>query len=48
VCEATFQHVLPNFKECVWDSWGLDILTFNAFGGCSREEFVALPAVQKD
>ena len=32
VCEASFQHVLPNFKECLWDSWGLDILTFNAFG----------------
>jgi hypothetical protein len=30
--EVSFQHVLPNFKECVWDSWGLDIFTFNAFG----------------
>eukprot|EP01043_Picozoa_sp_COSAG02_P058537 COSAG02_NODE_7302_length_3075_cov_5.568212_2_plen_382_part_00 len=32
ICECSFQHVLPNFKECVWDSWGLDVLTFNAFG----------------
>ena len=32
VCEASFQHVLPNFKECVWVSLGLDILSFNAFG----------------
>jgi len=21
VCEASFQHVLPNFKECVWQPW---------------------------
>jgi hypothetical protein len=26
------QHVLPNFKECVWDSYGLDIFSFNAVG----------------
>ena len=32
VCEASFQHVLPNFKECVWDSYGLDVFTFNAIG----------------
>jgi hypothetical protein len=30
--ECSFQHVLPNFKECVWDCWGLDVFTFNAFG----------------
>jgi hypothetical protein len=32
ICEASFQHVLPNFKECFWDSYFLDIFSFNAVG----------------
>ena len=52
ICEASFQHVLPNFKECVWDSYGLDVFTFNAIGiwagykvlqrhGCVQYDLVA-------
>lgn len=26
------QHMLPNFKECWWDSWILDVLLCNAAG----------------
>lgn len=30
--ELTFQHWLPNFNECWWDSWVLDVAICNAFG----------------
>lgn len=32
LCELTFQHWLPNFNECWWDSWVLDVLVCNAIG----------------
>lgn len=28
------QHMLPNFNECWWDSWVLDVLVCNSLGGC--------------
>lgn len=30
--ELTFQHLLPNFNECWWDSWILDVAVCNAIG----------------
>lgn len=30
--ELTFQHYLPNFNECWWDSWILDVAVCNAGG----------------
>jgi hypothetical protein len=30
--ELTFQHWLPNFNECWWDSWILDVLICNNIG----------------
>lgn len=30
--ELTFQHLLPNFNECWWDSWVLDVAVCNAIG----------------
>ena len=30
--ELTFQHLLPNFNECWWDSWILDVLICNFIG----------------
>ena len=30
--ELTFQHMLPNFNECWWDSWVLDVLLCNNIG----------------
>ncbi len=30
--ELTFQHLLPNFNECWWDSWILDVLLCNWAG----------------
>ena len=30
--EMTFHHMLPNFNECWWDSWILDVALCN-FGG---------------
>lgn len=30
--EQTFQHMLPNFNECWWDSWILDVLVCNNIG----------------
>lgn len=30
--EKTFQHYLPNFNECWWDSWVLDVLICNWLG----------------
>lgn len=30
--EKTFQHMLPNFNECWWDSWILDVLMCNWLG----------------
>ena len=32
LCEKTFKHWLPNFNECWWDSWLLDVAICNAFG----------------
>ena len=58
ICEASFQHVLPNFKECFWDSYFLDIFSFNAFGiyaaylllrkcGCEQYDMVGLIDTRK-
>uniref|UniRef100_A0A383VUJ3 CDP-diacylglycerol--serine O-phosphatidyltransferase n=1 Tax=Tetradesmus obliquus TaxID=3088 RepID=A0A383VUJ3_TETOB len=30
--EATFAHMLPNFNECWWDSWLLDVALCNSLG----------------
>lgn len=30
--EVSLQHVLPNFKECWWDHWVLDVTTCNLIG----------------
>ena len=30
--EKTFKHYLPNFNECWWDSWVLDVAICNALG----------------
>lgn len=30
--ELTFQHMLPNFNECWWDSWVLDVAVCNLIG----------------
>ena len=30
--ELTFQHMLPNFNECWWDSWILDVALCNFAG----------------
>ena len=30
--ELTFHHMLPNFNECWWDSWILDVLLCNNIG----------------
>jgi phosphatidylserine synthase 2 len=30
--ELTFQHMLPNFNECWWDSWVLDVAVCNFVG----------------
>ncbi len=30
--ELTFQHMLPNFNECWWDSWILDVAVCNFIG----------------
>ena len=32
--ELTFQHMLPNFNECWWDSWILDVAVCNFIGRC--------------
>mmetsp|Transcript_18783 Transcript_18783/g.60323 ORF Transcript_18783/g.60323 Transcript_18783/m.60323 type:complete len:519 (+) Transcript_18783:229-1785(+) len=32
VCEISFQHLLPNFKECWWDHWVLDVGITNFAG----------------
>lgn len=32
VAEYALEHQLPNFAECWWDHWVLDVLTCNAFG----------------
>jgi len=31
-CEYTFQYLLPNFNECWWDHWILDVLICNWSG----------------
>lgn len=30
--EVQFTHLLPNFKECWWDQWILDVLICNGGG----------------
>ena len=30
--QLTFQHMLPNFNECWWDSWVLDVALCNWIG----------------
>jgi len=30
--EIVFKHILPNFQECWWDSWILDVGVCNGFG----------------
>ena len=32
VCEYSLQHQLPNFAECWWDHWVLDVLICNGIG----------------
>ena len=32
VTEVFFTHLLPNFKECWWDAFGLDVLICNGMG----------------
>ena len=32
LCEYSLQHHLPNFAECWWDHWLLDVLICNAIG----------------
>jgi hypothetical protein len=32
VIEIAFTHMLPNFAECWWDQWLLDVLIANALG----------------
>ncbi|XP_050440792.1 phosphatidylserine synthase [Adelges cooleyi] len=32
ITEVTFSHLLPNFKECWWDAWVLDVLLCNGIG----------------
>lgn len=34
--ELTFQHMLPNFNECWWDSWVLDVAVCNFIGAQHR------------
>ena len=43
--ELTFQHMLPNFNECWWDSWILDVAVCNLIGGqCSLDCSVVHPS----
>ncbi|KAJ8321797.1 hypothetical protein KUTeg_000268, partial [Tegillarca granosa] len=32
ITEMAFQHLLPNFAECWWDAWLLDVLICNGLG----------------
>jgi len=32
MCEVTFSHVIPIFRECWWDRWGLDVFGCNLIG----------------
>ncbi|CBY38910.1 unnamed protein product [Oikopleura dioica] len=32
ITEVMFQHILPNFKECWWDHWILDVVVCNGGG----------------
>ena len=43
--EVVFRHMLPNFKECWWDSWLLDVLLSNGLGiyiGCKLCEVLEM------
>ena len=32
ITEVAFAHLLPNFAECWWDSWLLDVIICNGLG----------------
>ena len=38
--ELTFQHMLPNFNECWWDSWILDVAVCNFIGDSLSSAFL--------
>ena len=43
--EILFQHMLPNFAECWWDQWVLDVLLSNALGiylGCKLAKYLEM------
>lgn len=43
--EILFQHMLPNFAECWWDQWILDVGLSNALGiwiGCAIAEYLEM------
>ena len=43
--EVVFRHMLPNFKECWWDSWLLDVALSNGLGiyiGCKLCEVLEM------
>ena len=43
--EVVFRHMLPNFKECWWDSWLLDVALSNGLGiyiGCKLCELLEM------
>lgn len=35
LAEVSLQHVMPNFKECWWDHWLLDVLGCNLLGAAA-------------
>jgi len=39
------QHMLPNFNECWWDSWVLDVLICNSLGEKSDRKTLSSDAV---
>jgi hypothetical protein len=39
--ELTFQHMLPNFNECWWDSWVLDVAVCNFIGALWGHSFLS-------
>ncbi len=42
------QHMLPNFNECWWDSWVLDVAVCNFAGGCRHTPQASLLAAAVD
>jgi len=45
--EITFKHMLPNFAECWWDSWVLDVLLCNNLGIIAGMQAVKYFATKK-